>query len=159
MGIAWVGYRCEPAEAVTILDDPERVDELLESEDGARLLDLDKSWHGLHWLLTGSPDPTAAPVSAAICGGEEVGEDLGYGPPRLLSPDAVQSVAVALGAIDVESLKARLDPAAMAQAEVYPAIWDEDDIFDEYLAPSFQDLCDFYAAAAAASEAVIQTLC
>ena len=157
--MVWVGYRRDAAEAARILGDPELVEELLESEDHETLLDLDKGWHGIHWLLTGSAEPTAAPVSDAVCGGEEVGEDLGYGPPRLLSAEGVRSVATALGAIDVESLHARMDPAAMAYAQIYPAIWDEDDIFDQYLAPSLTKLREFYVAAAAAGEVVIQTLC
>lgn len=47
----------------------------------------------------------------------------------------------------------------MSRDEVYPMIWDEEDIFENYLAPAFAQLRDFYAAAAAAGEAVIQTIC
>jgi len=47
----------------------------------------------------------------------------------------------------------------MAAADVYPSIWAEDDVFDTFIAPAFEDLRDFYSAAIAANEAVIQTLC
>jgi hypothetical protein len=47
----------------------------------------------------------------------------------------------------------------MMREQVYPTIWQEPDIFDGYLLPAFVRLRDFYAAAAAADEAVIQTLC
>jgi len=159
MGMVWVGYRRDPADAARILNNPELVDELLESEDHEAILDLDKGWHGIHWLLTGSAEPTAAPESDAIYGGGEVGDDLGYGPPRLLPPEGVRMVAAAIAAIEVESLRARMDPTAMERAQIYPAIWDEVDIFDAYLAPSFAELREFYIAAAAARQAVIQTLC
>ncbi|NUR82053.1 MAG: DUF1877 family protein [Terrabacter sp.] len=51
-------------------------------------LDLDKSWHGIHFLLTGT-DWSAGDAGAAggaILGGRPVGEDDGYGPARLLEP-------------------------------------------------------------------------
>ncbi|MBW9208264.1 YfbM family protein [Mumia sp. zg.B21] len=159
MGMLWVGYRRGADEAARILNDPELVEDLLESEDDESFVDLDKSWHGIHWLLTGSGEPTPAEVSDAIWGGEEAGEDLGYGPPRLLSPAGVRAVSATLEAISVENLRSRMDPAAMAQAQIYPAIWDEEDVFDEYVAPSFEQLRQFYAAASEAGEAVIQTLC
>lgn len=89
MGMIWVGYRRDEAAARELLEDPDGIDELLESDD------------------------------------------------------------------DVASV----DPAAMMQEQIYPTIWLESDIFDGYLLPAFQRLRTFYAAAAAADEAVIQTLC
>lgn len=47
----------------------------------------------------------------------------------------------------------------MDDAGIYPQIWDEADVFDTYLVPAFDNLRAFYAAAARAGEAVIQTLC
>ena len=58
-------------------------DELLESDDDNSSVDLDKVWHGLHWLLVRSD----APIDEAVFGGEELGDDLGYGPSRLLSAE------------------------------------------------------------------------
>ncbi|MDT0214032.1 DUF1877 family protein [Rothia sp. ARF10] len=60
--------------------------------------------------------------------------------------------------IDTASLGSRRDAQAMEAAEVYPMIWDESDVFDSYLAPLYEDLRGFYAAAAAADEAVIQAI-
>lgn len=160
MGMVWVGYRREESEAKELLEEPEGVDELLESDDDDTSVDLDKAWHGLHWLLTTSVDTVPGdPLSDVIFGGEGVGEDLGYGPPRLLRAARVQVVADALARVDRASLRARMDSEAMEAAEVYPMIWDEDDVFDSYLGPAYDSLRDFYAAAAGANEAVIQTLC
>jgi hypothetical protein len=78
--------------------------------------------------------------------------------PRLLSPHRVQAVARSLAGIDTASLGSRMDAQAMEAAEVYPMIWDESDVFDSYLAPLYEDLRGFYAAAAAADEAVIQAI-
>jgi hypothetical protein len=99
------------------------------------------------------------PLSEAILGGESLGEDLGYGPGRLLAAERVGAVASTLARLDLEALQARMDPVAMTQDDVYPLIWDEEDVFETYLAPAFARLREFYAAASAADEAVIQTVC
>jgi hypothetical protein len=47
-------------------------------------LDLQKSWHMLHYLFTGSIDDMRSPA-AALLSGEELGEDIGYGPVRCMA--------------------------------------------------------------------------
>ena len=155
----WVGYRRNETTARALLEDPDLVDDLLESDDDDTSVDLDKAWHGLHWLLTaGGGDPEGA-LSDVIFGGQGIGEDLGFGPARVLATDRVQAVAQALAQLEVTSLRSRMDAKAMEAAEVYPMIWDEDDVFDSYLAPAYHRLRGFYSAAATANEAVIQTIC
>jgi hypothetical protein len=91
-------------------------------------------------------------------GGEEFGEDWGYGRPRLLDPAGVASVAAALDSISADDLRARYDPNALSDAEVYPDIWDEEDVFDTYLLPNFENLKALYSHAAAEGRWVLQTL-
>lgn len=155
----WVGYRRNEAAARALLENPDLVDDLLESDDDVTSVDLDKAWHALHWLLTASGSNPDEALSDVIFGGQGIGEDLGYGPPRLLATDRVQAVAQALAQLEVTSLRSRMDARAMEAAEVYPMIWDEGDVFDSYLAPAYDRLRDFYSAAATADEAVIQTIC
>jgi len=142
--------------AEEVAADPDLLEGLVE-EDTAReeFLDLDKAWHGLHWLLTGTTGDASTPAGQAIMGGAELGEDWGYGPPRLLGPDDVRRVADALAEVDDDELRGRFDPAAMKAADVYPFIWDEEDVFAEYLAPSFAMLQEFYARAASRGDAVL----
>lgn len=96
--------------------DPTAVDTLLygDLDDEAEMpepeLDLDKSWHGIHYLLTGTDWQIGEGAGAAVLGGDELGQDGGYGPPRLLGPDTVRAIAAALDALDVEALRARFDP-------------------------------------------------
>lgn len=98
-------------------------------------------------------------TSEVILGGQAVGEDLGYGPARLLDPERVRAVASTLRALPVEELRRRVDLRAMSAADLYPDIWDETEVFDEYLAPAYGELCAFYADAARDDQAVIQTIC
>lgn len=46
---------------------------------GGPVLDIHKSWHGLHWLLCQDARDGPEPLKHAVLGGEEIGEDLGYG--------------------------------------------------------------------------------
>jgi hypothetical protein len=43
-----VGYRRDATTARELLEDSERLDELLDSDDDETSVDLDKAWHGLH---------------------------------------------------------------------------------------------------------------
>ncbi len=176
MGMVLTARMLTPDEMAAAFASPEALERLLYPEDGeeAREVDVDKAWHGIHWLLTGSADdrPPAArkrglfrrpapepdPVGAewlAVLGGEPVGGDDGYGPARLLRPEQVAAVAAALTPLERDTLAARVDLAAMDAAELYPAIWDEEDVYDEYLAPNYEVLRDFYLAAADEGAAVL----
>jgi hypothetical protein len=159
MSMVFEARMLSAARAEQVAADPSLLEDLVEEDTpGQEFLDLDKAWHGVHWLLTGSVDETTTPEGQAVLGGTEVGDDWGYGPPRLLRPDDVRRVAAALEAVTAADLRARFDPAAMTAADVYPFIWDEEDVFEEYLAPSYETLRDFYSRAAARGDAVLAVL-
>jgi hypothetical protein len=57
------------------LANPESIHELLESLQGSPdVLGLEKSWHGLHFLLTGDAWMGDPPLNFLTMGGEEVGD-------------------------------------------------------------------------------------
>ncbi|MEI2776370.1 MAG: DUF1877 family protein [Tetrasphaera sp.] len=116
----WVGYCRDEAELRQLAEYPDGFAALLESDDDAPSVDLDKAWHGIHWLLTGSAEPTGDVLSDAIFGGRQVGDDLGYGPARVLTVDRVAAVAAAMARIDPATFGDDLDPSAAEDAEVYP---------------------------------------
>ena len=90
-------------------------------------LDLEKAWHGLHVVLTGTAAAGAPPLNFLAAGGEPLGADLGYGPARALPSAGVRHLAAALAAFSAEDLQARTDPRALARAGAYPAVWDRDE--------------------------------
>jgi hypothetical protein len=96
--------------------------------------ELEKAWHGLHFVFTGRSDEAPPPLGYLLSGGEEVGEDLGYGAARLLNGAEVKAFRDALHAIDARAFDARFDVAALARHDVYPSIWDEDrdELLEEY---------------------------
>ena len=160
-----IGRRLSADDLRAVNEDPEAVATLLFGDlddDDAGMpdpdLDVDKSWHGLHFLLTGTAWDVVEGAGEAILGGEEIGEDNGYGPARLISAETVGAVAAALDAVDMTMLRARFDPRAMAAADIYPEIWNGSDVFDSYLAPNFAALREFYRTAATNGQAVLLAL-
>jgi Domain of unknown function (DUF1877) len=81
-------------------------------------LDLEKSWHILHYSYTGSMHPTGTPGDLLMTG-EELGEDVGYGPPRLHGPAATRNFSRFLEAQDLKRLQARVDLKKMDATGVY----------------------------------------
>jgi hypothetical protein len=124
------------------------------AEVGAEL-DIDKAWHGLHFLLCGSAGEALGPLGSAVLGGKEIGADSGHGPARYLEPPEVNAIAHALGSLTSEVLAERFDPAALDQHKVYPGRWVANDEHKEWLCDAFSQLQSFYRSAAEAGHAVL----
>ena len=121
-------------------------------------LELDKAWHGLHYILSGTLEPGESLLSQAVLGGAEIGEDFsGYGPARCFTAAQISELAAALGdpAVATEAA-ARYDAARMTELQVYPFGWDEDD--RQWLLSALRDLRGFYADAAGKGSAVVTCL-
>src|SRR5262249_41190533 len=86
---------------------------------------IEKRWHKVHFLLTGSASGGEKPLYNVVLGGREVGEDLGYGPTRYLTASQVQEVVTALEPVNKEMLRARVVPEMIKKGEIY--CWDDDD--------------------------------
>ena len=110
-------------------------------------LSLEKSWHGIHYLLTGVAEGGRAPLSWAVLGDKEIPDPeklLGYGPARLLTPKQVSSVSKALSRFTKEKFRQHFKPDEMKAAKVYGAKGGED---LEYLWTYFQQLKTYYSQA------------
>jgi hypothetical protein len=117
-------------------------------------LDIEKAWHGVHWLLCGIPLEAPPPLGDAVLGGEEVGEDVGYGPARVLDPARVAAVATALRAMSADELAGRFDAVRLDADGVYPAGWSEHGR-REWLREEYSRLRTFYLEAAGEGSAVL----
>jgi hypothetical protein len=115
--------------------------------------DIDKAWHGLHYMLTQTAGAGSEPLNFLVAGGAEAGDiDVGYGPARLFTASEVKALSQALSPIDAEFLKARFNPAEMMRLDVYPGIWDRDPKDDDtlgYCVEYFESMKEFVAQAAA----------
>lgn len=120
-------------------------------------VDLDKAWHGIHYLLTGSALPDGTLASKVIMGGEDFGPILGYGPAQLVRPAEVRAIAQLLEKTTPDSLRKRFDPKEMTREEVYPGvIWErEGEEALRFLLSYYTQLVSFYKHAAERGQAVI----
>jgi hypothetical protein len=126
------------------------------------VLSLDKAWHGVHYLLSGTAEPGPEMRSQAVLGGVELGGDpegfSGYGPARYFRAAQVRTLSQELNRPHVESeAAARFDPARMSQLEIYPG-WNQGDDDRDWLIDAFHRLRDFYAGAAAHGRAIVTCL-
>lgn len=94
-------------------------EQLSRVDRAARCLCLDKAWDAIHFLLTGSKQPTDHLLSQMIYGGTEHGSDTGYGPPRFMSAEQVKSIAEALRSADLIDAAANFTRAELAAASLY----------------------------------------
>lgn len=121
---------------------------------GGAELSLHKSWHCLHFLLTGkSWEPADPPLGNAIMGGAELPDRqqaMGYGPARYLTPAQVAEVASALATFPVEEKAKAFDPEFAEKQKVYSPHHDE-----EELVHYFGLLRDFYQGASSKANAVL----
>jgi hypothetical protein len=77
-----------------LLDKPEELSDFLFSDDDSdSRLDIDKTWHVIHFLLNGDPWNGMQPLANVVLGGTQIStEDLGYGPARYLTISEVRDV-------------------------------------------------------------------
>ncbi|WP_447637856.1 YfbM family protein [Flavobacterium microcysteis] len=129
--------------------------------ENENLVDIDKSWDGIIFLLTGQSLATAEHNLVRILfSGQIIDEeqDLGYGPAHYLTPEDVAELNNEISTITIADLKQKFNPEKMNELEVYPTIWDEgDDAFD-YVADGFSTLQNVFADATKNGEAIITFL-
>ena len=114
-----------------------------------QVTDLDKAWHGIHYLLTGTADGGEPPLNFIVLGGDEVGDiEVGFGPARVMRAEEVKKVGEALAGIERDELKERFDAEEMIRQDIYGALEDYLDDDMEYFLGWFDTLKDFVGAAA-----------
>ena len=152
------------AEIRDLLSRPERIYALLEASEAGEApeTDLDKAWHAIHFLLTGSAEDGDEPLCYLMMGGQQIGdEDVGYGPARALLPDEVKSFDAALSQVTGADLVQRFNPDQMMTQKIYPEIWDrsaEDPVLD-YVVDYYEILRSFVREASDAGNGLIIYFC
>ena len=124
------------------------------------MISLDKAWHGLHFLFTGTADGGREPACFLLSGGEELGDgDDDAFQAHLLDAEQVRWWAEHLASLTDEELTRRFDPERMTQLRIYPdVIWKRPEEEDEprgYLLGAFNELREFVASAAAGGDAMV----
>lgn len=124
------------------------------------LLDIDKTWEAIFYLLTGHPvaemEDAKVPLSWVLFSGQMVdeGQDMGYGPTQYLTAVQVKQLNLALDKITREDIKAKYDGKKMNDLGIYPEVWDQPESL-EYVLDYFDQLKDFYKIAESENKCVI----
>jgi hypothetical protein len=119
---------------------------------GEEGLTLEKSWHCLHYLLTGTAWETDSVLGKVILGGTEIGPDIGYGPARYREPDEVRKVARSLKTVSEKDLVSRFNLKAMQAAKIY-SCRDEGDL--QLAQDYFSQVRNYYDEAAERGDAML----
>ena len=160
--MSMIGYflALKPEQVDELVRDPATVTSFLsqavqdQDELGADFLDIDKSWHAIHFLLTGEVERGEGPLAWAVFAPMLIGEDLGRGPPRILMSEHVLELSKALAPLTGDKLKRKCDRTVMNEREIYPGGWSAGD--EDYIADNFNHLKKFYESAARRRMSVVQ---
>lgn len=138
---------------------PAHVEELIDQDCAKNeMLDLDKTWAALHFVIAGDiyPDGDAV-LSGALVGQHIVDFDFAYGPPAFLLAEEVQELSKQLQTISEEHVDAALSSERFAEADIYPfsESGESADEIIEYVAPYFERLKVFYQLAADKGKGVL----
>jgi hypothetical protein len=87
--------------------------------DPERMLDLEKAWAAVNFVLAGSDRQSPVSFLASKSVGEEIDYEFTYGPGRLLEPILVKQIAGSIAALSPATVEARLSDA-LAMNELYP---------------------------------------
>lgn len=161
MIMQWISVDAATAQRVRSMDEESFFDWLDEAGSGPASFDVDKAWHAVHFTLTGDAWAPLGPFGQIVFGGEPFGEDVGYGPPRLLSPEAVVTAARALAELPPDQFESQLDFAALQAHDIYPSIWDREPDAEElveYVRAGYAVIRDRFTTAAGAGEGFVTCL-
>ena len=162
--MSMIGYlmRVTQSELDEFLNDSSLLETKIEEViDSDQIVDIDKSWDGIVYLLTGAGVATAeGPLLKVLFSGQliDAEQDLGYGPAHYLTASQVSLLSDEISRISAEDLRLRFNAEEMNRLEVYPAIWDDDKDTFTYLADNFESVKAVYADAAERGEAIITFL-
>jgi hypothetical protein len=90
------------------------------------VLSLDKSWHGVHYLLCGKAEEDDSLAGQAVMGGTALGDEnregfSGYGPARCFTAERVAQISEFLDHPELEQeAKRRFDAPMMSRLNIYP---------------------------------------
>lgn len=155
--------RVSQAELEAYIEDSSKLENRVYRDDNGEdpnMVDLDKAWEGLFFLLTGASlsniENATEPLSLILNTTLEIDpeQDMGYGPAMYNTIEQVTAISAALDIITTDDLYSRYDGKKMLALGVYPEIWDEEDAI-EYLIEKFDILKAFYNDAVAERKAVV----
>src|SRR3954471_18786280 len=145
------------AEEIAFADEAEDGDNdgepIFDEPLGARL-ELEYSWDVLRVLLEAMEVEGADRRATALLFGEEMGEDVGYGPARLRTAAETAQFARFLESIELEQLLSGMSYAEIAKHEIYRLPQTEERL-RAVVSADYPSLRDYVSKAAAAKQGLL----
>ena len=156
-GLLGLILRILPVSVTEVVPESEEAPRPLPARHSDHVVDIEKGWHGLHFLFTGTAFEGDEPACFLVRGGEDIGDE---GHVRMLTVEQTQRFSEFLATHTREQLAGRYNPRRMTELEIYPdAIWlraaPPEDSPLEWLLECFTNVQRFVAGAAAAGERVV----
>lgn len=158
MGMICSIFALDEKELSRINNDSDALMEFFEKADDQ--IDLDKAWHAIHFLLTGSAWQGDFPLNFILSGGRVL-QTSDEESERYFSPAEVSSINQALSHVTNEDLLNRYDAKKMTEADLYPSIWarpNEQEANRSYIAENFTSLKEFLIAQASRGKGMIVSI-
>lgn len=164
MGMIACYQMVEPEQLNLLLE--KETDEIIEAietlqEADTAVLDIDKLWDGLHFLLTKETEPEEGnPLSEAVLGTQIFGDGECVYFTAYILPKRVQEIRDVLRLFNIESVIEQFEPKEFAQNDIYPNIWIQENKEDlqEELTQCFLAVEQFYEQAAEGGKGVIVSI-
>lgn len=121
-------------------------------------LALGQVWHGLHALLTGKSWGGRPPAAWVVLGGKNLGDEVGYGPTRVLTVGQTKRVAGYLKRLNLTRLEQTyraLDFLALDAHLYLGEYWNRHDEGWPWLKRSIDELRQYYGAAGHAGNGML----
>jgi len=123
--------------AAELKDKTEELYSFIQNTESDNWFELDKAWHGIHFLLTGKLKEQAAgflinegSILRAYNWMENYGVDVTD--MRSFTPDEVIKINNILTSKESGELKKYYDPAEMHKNNIYPGIWEKKEFFTSH---------------------------
>lgn len=135
------------------------------TQEDKNLIDIEKAWNGIFYLLTGEPlssiEDALPPLRWILDAPQQIdpNQNLGYGPAYYTTISQTKDVALALAQVTDEDFEKRFDGNKMSELDIYPDIWAEGAEALDYLKVYFKNLKSFYQKTAEKEQAMIIFLC
>jgi hypothetical protein len=106
-------------------------------------LDLDKSWDGINFFLSGNPQGDSFPENFLVTGGTEIGDDYGYGPVRFVSSNYLVDIKNFLDSVSKSDFERKYSAEDLNTNNIYPLFtnWTNEEI--NWLTSEFIELKNF----------------
>ncbi len=150
LNAVYIKVNDETLDSLKKMQGEDLLEALEEIEDnGGELVDIDKMWDGLHFLLTGvtASEPISDnKLSEFVVGVNMFSEDEDADFISYSAASEIKNILEEANKVNLGELNEKFNPDTFNKKEIYPNIWDSNDreLLWEALENSFNDLLEFY---------------